>query len=62
MLGYYRAPDVTSSVIDKDGWYSMGDLAKFDEGGILAHHGTQEGYDHPQWAKYIPGRDRRLTW
>ncbi len=35
MLGYYRAPEVTSSVIDKDGWYAMGDLAKFDEAGYL---------------------------
>jgi len=35
MLGYYRAPDVTSSVIDKDGWYAMGDLAKLDKKGYL---------------------------
>jgi fatty-acyl-CoA synthase len=35
MLGYYHAPDVTSSVINKDGWYAMGDLAKLDEAGYL---------------------------
>jgi acyl-CoA synthetase (AMP-forming)/AMP-acid ligase II len=35
MLGYYRAPDATSSVIDKDGWYAMGDLAKLDNEGYL---------------------------
>ncbi|HSB66601.1 MAG TPA: class I adenylate-forming enzyme family protein [Anaerolineales bacterium] len=35
MLGYYHAPEVTSSVIDKDGWYAMGDMAKLDEQGYL---------------------------
>jgi acyl-CoA synthetase (AMP-forming)/AMP-acid ligase II len=35
MLGYYRAPEITSSVIDNDGWYAMGDLARLDEKGYL---------------------------
>lgn len=35
MLGYYQAPEVTSGVIDKDGWYSTGDLARLDEKGYL---------------------------
>jgi fatty-acyl-CoA synthase len=35
MLGYFRAPEVTSSVIDNDGWYAMGDLGKLDEKGYL---------------------------
>ena len=35
MLGYYRHPDATSEVIDKDGWYSTGDLAMLDAEGYL---------------------------
>jgi acyl-CoA synthetase (AMP-forming)/AMP-acid ligase II len=35
MQGYYRAPDATSDVIDKDGWYSTGDLARMDDEGYL---------------------------
>lgn len=30
MLGYYRAPDLTAKVIDSDGWFNTGDLARFD--------------------------------
>jgi acyl-CoA synthetase (AMP-forming)/AMP-acid ligase II len=30
MLGYYRAPDLTANVIDRDGWFNTGDLARFD--------------------------------
>ncbi len=30
MLGYYKAPDLTAQVIDRDGWFNTGDLARFD--------------------------------
>jgi len=35
MLGYFGRPDATSDVIDRDGWYASGDLAKLDEKGYL---------------------------
>ncbi len=35
MLGYFKSPEATSSVIDHDGWYAMGDLAKLDDKGYL---------------------------
>src|SRR5271163_3119291 len=34
MRGYYRAPEATAAVIDTDGWFNTGDLARFD-GDIL---------------------------
>jgi long-chain acyl-CoA synthetase len=30
MLGYYRAPELTDKVIDSEGWFNTGDLARFD--------------------------------
>ncbi|WP_436215851.1 class I adenylate-forming enzyme family protein [Bradyrhizobium sp. LjRoot220] len=30
MLGYYRAAELTAKVIDSEGWFNTGDLARFD--------------------------------
>ncbi|MBN1640706.1 MAG: acyl--CoA ligase [Anaerolineae bacterium] len=35
MVGYYRAPEATSAVLDQEGWYYTGDLARVDERGYL---------------------------
>ena len=44
MLGYYKDPEGTAAVIDKDGWLHTGDLARVDE----------EGY------YYLTGRKKNL--
>jgi long-subunit acyl-CoA synthetase (AMP-forming) len=35
MPGYYRAPQATAAVIDADGWFNTGDLARFDDDDVL---------------------------
>ena len=35
MKGYYKDPDGTAAVLDKDGWFHTGDLARRDEDGYF---------------------------
>ncbi len=35
MMGYFKAPDLTAQVIDKDGWFHTGDIGRMEEGRFL---------------------------
>ena len=34
MQGYYRAPELTAAVIDPEGWFNTGDLARMEDGAL----------------------------
>jgi len=42
MRGYYRAPDLTAKVIDADGWFNTGDLARFEGDALFIVGRTKE--------------------
>ena len=42
MRGYYRAPELTAKVIDSEGWFNTGDLARFDEDRLYIVGRTKE--------------------
>ena len=53
MMGYYRQPELTAEVIDKDGWFHTGDLGKFNEHGLLMITGRIKNIFKTSFGKYI---------
>ena len=42
MLGYYKNPEATAEVLDKDGWYHTGDLGTMDRNGNIFIRGRSK--------------------
>ena len=53
MMGYYKQPELTAEVIDKDGWFHTGDLGKFNEYGSLKITGRLKNLFKTSLGKYI---------
>ncbi len=53
MLGYYKRPDATAEVIDKDGWFHTGDIGIMDEGKFLKITDRKKEIFKTSGGKYI---------
>ena len=42
MLGYYKDPEATAEVIDKDGWFHTGDIARLEEDSYMYMTGRKK--------------------
>ena len=42
MAGYYKAPELTAQVLDKEGWYYTGDLGTMDEEAVVSIVGRKK--------------------
>ncbi|MCQ2316480.1 MAG: long-chain fatty acid--CoA ligase [Bacteroidales bacterium] len=53
MMGYYKQPELTAEVIDKDGWFHTGDLGRFNKHGLLQITGRMKNLFKTSLGKYI---------
>jgi long-chain acyl-CoA synthetase len=53
MLGYYKDPELTAELIDKDGWFHTGDLGKFTTEGLLMVTGRIKSLFKTGFGKYV---------
>lgn len=53
MLGYYKDPELTKEVIDKDGWFHTGDTGKFTPEGQLIITGRLKSIFKTSFGKYV---------
>lgn len=53
MLGYYKAPELTASVIDSEGWFHTGDTGAFEPEGQLRITGRVKTMFKTSMGKYV---------
>ncbi|HNX88116.1 MAG TPA: long-chain fatty acid--CoA ligase [Paludibacteraceae bacterium] len=53
MMGYYKDPEMTAQVIDKDGWMHTGDTGKFTPEGQLVITGRLKSIFKTSFGKYV---------
>lgn len=53
MMGYYKKPELTAEVIDKDGWFHTGDMGEFDQYNRLKITGRIKSLFKTSGGKYI---------
>lgn len=53
MIGYYKDPELTAQVIDKDGWFHTGDTGRFTPEGQLIITGRLKNIFKTSFGKYV---------
>lgn len=53
MKGYYKAPELTDEVIDKEGWFHTGDIGHLEPQGQLKITGRKKAIFKTSFGKYI---------
>jgi long-chain acyl-CoA synthetase len=53
MMGYYKDPELTKQVIDKEGWFHTGDLGRIEPKGHLKITGRKKALFKTAMGKYI---------
>lgn len=53
MMGYYKDPELTAELIDKDGWFHTGDTGKFTDEGLLIITGRLKNIFKTSFGKYV---------
>lgn len=53
MMGYYKDPELTAEVIDKDGWFYTGDTGEFTPEGQLRITGRLKNIFKTSFGKYV---------
>ena len=53
MMGYYKDPELTGQVIDKDGWFHTGDTGRFTPEGLLIITGRLKHIFKTSFGKYV---------
>lgn len=60
-LGYYKAPDITASVFDDEGYFKTGDIGEYDHDGFLTITGRVKDQFKTDKGKYISPSNIELS-
>ncbi|MBE9510449.1 MAG: long-chain fatty acid--CoA ligase [Bacteroidetes bacterium] len=53
MIGYYKNPELTRKVLDKNGWFHTGDIGKLQNGNFLKISGRKKELFKTSYGKYV---------
>ncbi len=61
MLGYYKDPELTAEIIDKDGWLHTGDIGEIINGGYMRITDKKRNIQIIYWQIYCTTGSKKET-